>query len=151
MKSFALALLVATAIANYVKKGDAGPGAAHAAISKIGGSYEFSYEQTKLKMKVYTKTELGAALTADTDVISVGTFIPYSPANGAPSKWYALVCKMTFSNTNTKFTPAFKIYAHTTAMISHATTDLDAVGQLGTTTKLSVAGAATAPGTKVIA
>ena len=102
-------------------------------------------------MKVYTKTELSSAFAADTDVLSVGAMMPYAPTSGSPNKWYGLVCKMAFSNTNTKYTPAIKIFDHTSAMISDATNDLDTVAQLGTTTKYAVAGAATAPGTKVVA
>jgi len=109
------------------------------------------FEQKTVKIKMYMETELTAALAADTDVVSVASFMPYAPTSGSIDKWYPLVCKMTYSNTNTKYTPSWKIYDHTSAMISDAVKDLDIAGQLGTTTKLTVAGAATANGTKVTA
>ena len=126
MKSFILALLAATIGANTVKKAQGSP-TAHTGISQIGGTYEYSYEQATLKIKVKTQTDLTAAFAADTDVLSNAAFIPYSAPSSTPDKWYAFMCKITYSNTNTKYTPSFKIYNHQSAMISDASNDLDAV------------------------
>ena len=151
MKSFISAILGAVVNANYVTKADAAPGTAHATISTMGGSYEFRYDNDKIKVKATTKTTMVAALALDTDIIETATFIPYAPTSGTPNKWYVLQCKMTYSNTETKYKPSWKVYDHTAAMISHATSDLETADQLGTTTKLSMDGNDVARGTKVIA
>ena len=52
-KSFVLALLSATIGANTVKKAQATP-TAHTGIKEIGGTYEFSYEQATLNIKMKT-------------------------------------------------------------------------------------------------
>ena len=69
--------------------------------------------------------ELTAAMAADTDALQVATFIPYDPTSGTPTKWWAFMCKMTWSNTDLKFTPNWAVYDHQTTMISHATSALD--------------------------
>lgn len=150
MKSFALAVLATLVNANYVSKADAVPASAHANIATIGGNIEFWYENKTLKVKAYTKTALTLALGADSDILESAVFIPYSPTSGTPTKWYALMCKITNSNTETKYTPTWLVYDHTTAMIAHATDELTTVNGLGTTTLLSMAGNDVAKGIKVI-
>ena len=63
-------------------------------LSKLGGSYEYSYDATNLIVKVYTKTEV--ASTAD--VTSVAALFPYSAPGGNPDNWYALWCKMSYNS-----------------------------------------------------
>ena len=94
--SFAMALLAATASANYMKMagGARVPTTARYDIEKMENGLEFWYENTQLRARWETTVELKEPIYCANCSISVAAFLPYDPAGGAADKWHAVMCKM---------------------------------------------------------
>ena len=54
--------------------------------------------------------ELAEPVENNTTNLSVAAFIPYDPVAGPATKYYAMMCKMVY--TDGLITPAFKVYDH---------------------------------------
>ena len=124
---------------------------AHYAFSKIGGTYEYSYDATNLIVKVYTKTELASIPTT----LSVATLIPYNLAapGGSPDNWYALWCKMDLDS-DSKFSTTVTVYDTQKDIASLAAKDFDdatdGFGAAHATPKYKANTAKTDPGSKAM-
>ena len=120
---------------------------AHTGLSKIGGTYEYSYDATNLIVKVYTKTELASIPTT----LSVATLIPYNLA--APGNWYALWCKMDLDS-DSKFSTTVTVYDTPKDIASLAAKDFDdatdGFGAASATPKYKANTAKTDPGSKAM-
>ena len=68
------------------------------------------YENSILKVRWETRITLNEAVLNNTTNLSAALFVPYSPTSPPATKWYALMCKMTY--TDGLMTPAFKVYDH---------------------------------------
>ena len=63
-----------------------------------------------MRVRWQTTVELAEPVENNTTNLSVAAFIPYDPVAGPATKYYAMMCKMVY--TDGLITPAFKVYDH---------------------------------------